>query len=115
MGDRLQPDLFVVPHPERPAVRDWSELGVPLLTVEVLSPSTAHHDRITKRRRYQIAGVGTYWIVDLDACLVERWRPGEEQPAIEDRLLRWQPTQDVPPLELDLAVYFRPEWRTVAG
>src|SRR5438552_625522 len=39
LGDLFQPDLFVIPYPKRPAVRSWSEIGVPLLAVEMLSPS----------------------------------------------------------------------------
>lgn len=31
---------------------DWEELGVPLLAVEVLSPSTAKYDRGAKRPHY---------------------------------------------------------------
>jgi Uma2 family endonuclease len=37
-----------------------------LLAVEVLSPGTVRTDRITKAAEYADAGIGTYWIVDLD-------------------------------------------------
>ena len=91
----------------RPAqVNDWEALGVPLLAVEVLSPSTAKYDRGAKRPRYQGAGVGEYWIVDLDARLIERWRPGDERPEIVRDVLIWQPVQTVDPLTLDLPALF---------
>jgi Uma2 family endonuclease len=60
-----------------------------LLAVEVLSPSTARYDRLTKRRFYQQQGV-EYWIVDLDARIVERWLPGSDRPEILAEHLAWQ-------------------------
>ena len=85
----VQPDIFVVPQPPERPHRSWSQVGTPVLAIEVLSPSTATRDRGTKRRIYQAAGVGEYWIVDLDARLVERWRPNDERPEIIDGTLRW--------------------------
>ena len=38
---------------------------------EVLSPSTAAVDRITKRDLYARSGIGHYWIVDVDAHTLE--------------------------------------------
>ena len=72
----VQPDLFVFRKEPGHRVREWREVGVPVLAIEFLSPSTAARDRGAKRRIYQRAGVAEYWIVDLDARLVERWRPG---------------------------------------
>jgi Uma2 family endonuclease len=57
----------------------------------VLSPSTAARDRGAKRRIYQGAGVAEYWIVDLDARLVERWRPGDARPEVVSEELVWEP------------------------
>jgi Uma2 family endonuclease len=57
--------------------------------VEVLSPGTAARDRGVKRRLYLEAGVEEYWIVDLDARLVERWRAGDERPEIVEGELAW--------------------------
>ena len=103
--DRLvQPDVFVVPGGRR--VRQWSDIRGLLLAVEVLSPSTARADRQVKRRLYQEERVGEYWIVDLDARVVERWRPGDERPEIVADTLRWRPDPSGPPLEIDLVAFF---------
>lgn len=85
----VQPDVFVIRKSPGKPVRRWSDVGVPLLVIEVLSPGTAARDRGAKRRIYQQAGVAEYWIVDLDARIVERWTPGDERPEIEDGALRW--------------------------
>ena len=85
----VQPDLFIMASdPEHPP-REWTEVGTPLLAVEVLSPSSAARDRGKKRRLYLEAGVEEYWIVDLDARLVERWRQGDERPEMVDGVLEW--------------------------
>ncbi len=105
-GQLLQPDLFVYPDPPG-GLREWSQIGIPILVVEVLSPSTALHDRNRKRRRYQDFGVPEYWIVDPDARLIERWRPDDQRPEILTEHLEWQPGLELPPLRIDLGKYFR--------
>jgi Uma2 family endonuclease len=115
-GQLTQPDLYVVS--KMPGGREpleWPDFGIPFLIVEVISPSTARHDRITKRRRYQRSGVAEYWIVDLDARLVERWRPSEERPEVLDLSLRWEPEEAGDALEIDLVRYFREVWDEESG
>ncbi len=51
-------------------------------------------------------GVPECWIVDLDARLVERWRPGDERAELLADELVWQPHASVPPLRLNLSVVF---------
>lgn len=99
----VQPDLFVT---AQRSVRTWAD-ALPLrLAVEVLSPSTARADRFVKRRRYQRAGVSEYWIVDLDARLVERWCPGDERPEVLAESLVWRPDPSLPPMTIDLPHFF---------
>ncbi|MGE0554367.1 MAG: Uma2 family endonuclease [Gemmatimonadales bacterium] len=105
-GQLVQPDLFVVQTEAGRPLREWTDAGVPRLAVEVLSPGTARFDRIVKRRRYQRSGVDTYWIVDLDARLVEVWRPADTSPQIVDQSLAWEPDISVPPLSIDLPACF---------
>ena len=90
----VEPDLFVIRRP--PDVETaWIELGPPVLAVEVLSPRTAWRDRGVKRRLYQEAGVAEYWIVDLDARLVERWRPEDQRPEVLRERLVWELANEV--------------------
>jgi Uma2 family endonuclease len=84
-----QPDLFVIPELQPPA--RWADYKRLRLAVEALSPSTARYDRAVKRPFYQRVGVPEYWIIDLDARLVERWRPSDERPEIITRKLAWRP------------------------
>ena len=85
----VQPDLFVIRvNPVHPP-RAWADVGVPVLAIEILSPGTATRDRGAKRRIYQRAGVGEYWIVDSDARLVERWAPSDARPEIVEGVLEW--------------------------
>lgn len=101
----VQPDLFVLaagadinaPH---------AHLREVLLAIEVLSPSSARHDRFTKRRLFQEVGVAEYWIVDADARAVEVWTPEAESPMIERDQLRWTAPGAHVTLELDLAAIF---------
>jgi Uma2 family endonuclease len=99
----VQPDLFVT---AKRRAKDWTEILPLRLAIEVLSPSTARADRIVKRRRFQRAAI-EYWIVDLDARVVERWRPGDERPEVATEKLEWQPEPAVPPLVMDLVAFFR--------
>lgn len=101
----LQPDLFVVPAAER-RPRGWQDVKALLLAVEVVSPATARADRGAKRIIYQDEQVPEYWVVDLDARLVERWRPTEQRPEIITGTLRWDPRPGTSPLEIDLPELF---------
>ena len=56
---RLQPDQMKLPAPD--------------FIVEVLSPSTEHHDRGVKFQDYAAHGVGEYWLVDPVAETVEQY------------------------------------------
>lgn len=102
----VQPDVFVAPLVAGHRPRDWSEIEGLLLAVEVLSPSTARADRQVKRWLYQRQGVGEYWIVDLDARLVERWRPQDERPELVAERLAWRPASSGESLEIDLSEFF---------
>ncbi|MDR3337205.1 MAG: Uma2 family endonuclease [Treponema sp.] len=68
-------DMFV--EPDIVVVCDSSKLddrgcnGAPDLVVEILSPSTARHDRVVKFRKYLEAGVREYWIVNPEEKIVQ--------------------------------------------
>ena len=103
-----QPDIFAVPRNEwRRVMAEGLPIRQLLLAVEVLSPGTARADRRVKLRLYQRQRVPEYWIVDVDARLIERWRPEDQRPEILAEQLEWQPSAPHPPLVIDLAAYFR--------
>jgi Uma2 family endonuclease len=108
VGDRtsVQPDIFVIPQAKGPFPRVWSPLGTLLLAIEVLSPTTARVDRGPKRVLYQREGVPEYWIVDLDAQLIERWRPDDQRPEVLTGRIEWRPSGLVEPLAVDVAELF---------
>jgi Uma2 family endonuclease len=100
----VQPDLFVVPAGE---VSDsWTTVRTLLLAVEIVSPSSARGDRLVKRRLYQRQRVGTYWIVDPDARLVEVWHPDDERPEILTDVLRWRVAPGAEELVVDVKKLF---------
>lgn len=68
-GDEADEDVDTVVQPDVLLVCDSAKLdrrglrGAPDWVAEVLSPSTAAHDQIAKRRVYERAGVREYWLV----------------------------------------------------
>jgi len=100
-----QPDVFVMPMDEWKRVRHERIVRRLSLAIEVLSPSSGGHDRVKKRPAYQ-RNIPEYWIVDLDARLIERWRPADDRPEILTASLEWRPAGASEPLNIDLAAYF---------
>ena len=104
--DLRQPDVFVVPPDEEKRVhRDGNPVRRLLLAIEVLSPSSSRNDRVNKRPGYQ-RHVGEYWIFDLDARVVERWRRGDDRPEILADHLEWRPEGSRNAFTLALAPFF---------
>ncbi len=64
----LQPDVLVL---DEACDREMLEVPVPLLVIEVLSPSTARRDRDVKTDIYLRAGVREVWLVDPDSRSIE--------------------------------------------
>lgn len=103
----VEPDIFVVPLVEGKKPRVWEDVGKMLLVIEVLSPSTARLDRRVKRERYQRECVPQYWIVDVDARLIERWRPSDDRPEILVERIEWEPAGAPEPLVIELREFFQ--------
>lgn len=102
----FEPDIFVIPAVggKRPRAND--PVTQLLLAVEVLSPSSVRHDRMTKRRFFQKHGVPDYWVVDGGAEAFEIWRPGDERPLLLDEQLIWQPASAPRPFTLNVRAFF---------
>ena len=68
----VQPDLvFVAKDRVETLLTDTAIVGAPDMVVEILSPSTAQIDRTSKRQTYAEHGIGEYWLVDVDAQILE--------------------------------------------
>ena len=102
----VEPDVLVMPLVLGRPPGSFAAAGRLLLAVEVLSPGTAAWDRGVKRELYQRQGVPEYWIVDLDARLIERWRPGDQRPEIIRDRLEWLPEGAGEACVLDLPELF---------
>ena len=102
---RFEPDVVVAVGDGARRARSWRELPDPALAVEILSPSSARWDRGGKRERY-LTRCAEYWIVDIEARLIERWRPGDGRPSVHRDSLDWQPDPRVPALRAETAAVF---------
>ena len=101
--DLVQPDVFVT----RKIVSTWSDARDLLLAIEVISPSSRDTDRFVKRPRYQRERIPEFWIVDLDECVFERWRPDDGEPEVISDVVTWQPLPHIPALSIPLDDFFR--------
>lgn len=69
----VQPDLFwISPDSDCQLKNDYWH-GAPDLVIEILSPSTALHDKSDKFDLYQQFGVREYWLVDANGAYIEVW------------------------------------------
>ncbi len=72
MGPRtvLEPDVLVV---ARSALGEKVLEDLPMLVVEVLSPSTRRLDLGRKHAAYEATGVASYWVIDPDEPRLTAW------------------------------------------
>ncbi|WP_181411104.1 Uma2 family endonuclease [Nocardioides humi] len=79
----VQPDIMVI-DPSALVGTDPIEC-IPLLVIEILSPSTALYDLNTKFKRYERAGIASYWVVDPLAGRLIVWelRDGEYAKVVD--------------------------------
>jgi Uma2 family endonuclease len=71
-----EPDIFWVSAENTSCVANAENSylhGAPDLIIEILSPSTARNDKVTKFQLYEKYGVREYWIVDSVEQRVEVW------------------------------------------
>lgn len=85
----VEPDL-IVRQPPAPK-SDWKDAPVPILVVEVLSPTTWRRDVGPKRDFYvNEVRVPDYWIVDEERRRIFVIRPGVPDVVVTDRF-EWSP------------------------
>ncbi len=104
-GTIVQPDVFVVPPSGAPLQR-WSEVRELLLAAEILSPSSARHDRVRKPRFFRAQRVPEYWLVDLDARVIERADPERDAMTLVEDQLEWLPPGANDPFVMSVREYF---------
>ncbi|HNV70449.1 MAG TPA: Uma2 family endonuclease [Candidatus Ozemobacteraceae bacterium] len=68
----VQPDIIVVCDESK--LDEKGCRGAPDLVIEILSPSTASKDHITKKRLYETAGVKEYWLISPGDRIVTLYR-----------------------------------------
>ena len=111
----VQPDVFALPLINGQIANSPIPVQGLLLAAEVLSPSTARATRHTKRKMYLDERVPEYWIVDVEARLIERWRPGDGRPEICEDHIEWEVGLGAPAFALDLVGYFDEVWNIFGG
>jgi Uma2 family endonuclease len=97
----VQPDVFIVRDLKK--LDDRGMCGAPDWVAEVLSPSTARYDRITKLAAYKRAGVPEIWLIDPTDRTVAIYRLAAShysRPAVLDLIGRTAITA-VPGVSID--------------
>ena len=100
----LAPDLAVYPRGTDLRGR-WSDLPLPLLVVEILSPSTRRRDTGVKRSAYLSLGVREYWQLDPQSRALTVSSPGADD-IVSASTYAWRPLPEVAAFELPIAPLF---------
>jgi Uma2 family endonuclease len=78
-GLRRVPDLLFVAKERANMIQPTLVEGAPNLIVEIVSPDSVERDWREKYLEYQAAGVGEYWVVDLEYQRMAVYRLSEER------------------------------------
>ena len=103
-ADHLEPDLVVFPH-EAAVDAAWRDLPLPLLVIEITSPSTRRRDAGVKRAAYLRWGIAEYWQLDPSHRTLTVSRRGSDD-LVATTTYEWRPIPAAPPCVLDLAAVF---------
>jgi Uma2 family endonuclease len=104
--NRVQPDVFAV------RLLDGKRPPYPytltnlLLAIEIESPGNPLYDYHTKRELYLANGVSEYWVVNVEARIVSRWRGLEDPGEVFSRRVTWLPQGMNVAMEIDLPGLF---------
>ena len=80
--DNFVPDVMIVCNPD--IIKKRGIFGTPDLIVEIVSYSTARHDRMEKFFAYEKYGVKEYWIVHPDSKSVEVYIRQDDKLVIDN-------------------------------
>ncbi len=106
----LQPDLLYVSKERRGIIGDRVN-GPPDIVVEVLSPRAERRDRIQKLDVYGQYGVPEFWIVDLQAQLIDFLLLENGRYALRPGVAGKYQSSRLPEIEIELATF----WKEVAS
>jgi Uma2 family endonuclease len=101
----VEPDLMVRALRARAAEKDWDDAPIPILVVEVLSPTTRRRDVMQKRDFYRRIGVAEYWIVDPDAGQIRVVRSHVDDETVTATIV-WRPAAAAEMLSIPLMSIF---------
>jgi Uma2 family endonuclease len=104
-GSEVEPDLMVR-QPNPSAEPTWDNAPVPILVVEILSPSTRRRDQVQKRSLYMDAGVAEYWMIDDERRTITSVRQGQDDVIAREQLV-WNPAGVSAPFILEVARVFK--------
>jgi len=101
----VQPDLLVVC--DKSKITDKCCVGAPDFIIEILSPTTARHDRLLKFNLYLKAGVREYWIIDPESKTAQIFelKDGRYIASVYDEV-SCVPVKTLPGLEINMADVF---------
>jgi len=104
-GSEVEPDLMV--RRRHPSPKDgWAAAPIPILVVEIGSPSTRRRDREHKRDFYiDDVAVPEYWIVDPERREIVVVKPGAPNEVARE-WVTWLPSGTTSPLRVDVATVF---------
>lgn len=97
----LQPDVVILRHEQ---IGHDGVNGVPVLVVEVLSPSTRRRDLVHKRGVLERAGCPHYWVLDPDGMSLWVWRLVEGAYVLEHHVTGAEEVRLTVPVEVTLRV-----------
>jgi Uma2 family endonuclease len=103
-GSEVEPDLMVR-RPSRGIKNAWERAPLPILIVEVFSPTTRRRDQDQKKRFYLDIGIAEYWMVDPERRCVTVVRSGRADATLTD-VVDWNPAGAAQPLALRLTDIF---------
>ena len=103
-GSEVEPDLMVRQASSKKNAA-WEDMPLPILIVEVFSPSTRRRDQLQKRHLYMDAGIAEYWMIDAERKSITVVRRDRHDQTVRDQVL-WEPLTGVPPLAVPLSAVF---------